>query len=61
MSFFSELSRRNVLRVAAAYIVVAWLIVQAVVTLRELFSEMPDLMQKGVYLSYAPAANRFRT
>ncbi len=41
MSFFSELKRRNVLRVATAYVVVAWAIVQVVVTLRELFPEIP--------------------
>jgi hypothetical protein len=28
-SFFSELKRRNVYKVAAAYIVVAWLLIQA--------------------------------
>jgi TolB-like protein/Tfp pilus assembly protein PilF len=33
MSLFAELKRRNVLRVAAAYIVTAWLIVQVVETL----------------------------
>ena len=32
MSFIYELQRRNVLRVAAAYIVMAWLIVQVVET-----------------------------
>ena len=29
MSFFAELKRRNVLRVAAAYVIVSWLIMQA--------------------------------
>ena len=29
MSFFAELKRRNVFRVAAAYIIVGWLIMQA--------------------------------
>ena len=28
MSFYSELKRRNVLRVGAAYAVVAWLLIQ---------------------------------
>ena len=41
MSLFSELKRRNVLRVAAAYVVVAWVIVQVAVTLRELFPATP--------------------
>ena len=33
MSFFAELKRRNVLRVAAAYIVAAWLVIQVVETI----------------------------
>ena len=33
MNFFSELKRRNVLRVATAYIVVAWLVIQVVETI----------------------------
>ena len=41
MSLFSELKRRNVLRVAAAYVVVAWVVVQVIVTLRELFPGTP--------------------
>jgi len=28
MSFFAELKRRNVLKVAAAYIIVGWLLLQ---------------------------------
>ena len=32
MSLFDELKRRNVLRVAAAYVVVSWLIIQVVET-----------------------------
>ena len=37
MSFFNELQRRNVLRVAAAYIVASWLIIQVVETLFPVF------------------------
>ena len=37
MSFFNELKRRNVLRVAAAYIVASWLIIQVVETLFPVF------------------------
>ena len=37
MSFFSELKRRNVFRVGAAYLVVAWLLIQVVDTLGDLF------------------------
>lgn len=41
MSLFDELKRRNVLQVAAAYIVVAWVIVQVAITLREAWPGMP--------------------
>jgi len=41
VSVFNELKRRNVLRVAAAYVVVAWAIIQVTVTLRELFPGTP--------------------
>jgi len=37
VSFFSELKRRNVIRVGAAYIVVAWLVIQVAETLFPLF------------------------
>jgi len=37
VSFFDELKRRNVLRVAAAYIVVSWLIIQVVETIFPVF------------------------
>lgn len=37
MSFFNELKRRNVIRVATAYIVAAWLIIQVVETLFPVF------------------------
>ena len=37
MSLFSELKRRNVFRVGAAYIIVAWLIIQVAETLFPLF------------------------
>jgi hypothetical protein len=30
MSFFTELKRRNVFRMAIAYVVVAWVILQAI-------------------------------
>jgi TolB-like protein len=41
VSLFGELKRRNFLRVAAAYVIVAWVIVQVIVTLRELFPATP--------------------
>ena len=34
MSFFAELRRRNVFRVAATYVVVAWLLVQVATALQ---------------------------
>ena len=37
MSFFNELKRRNVIRVATAYIVAVWLIIQVVETLFPVF------------------------
>lgn len=37
MSFFSELKRRNVIRIGAAYVVVAWLIIQVAETIFPLF------------------------
>jgi len=37
MSFFDELKRRNVIRVAAAYLVAAWLVVQVVETILPAF------------------------
>lgn len=37
MSFFEELKRRNVLRVAAAYAIVAWLLIQVTETIFPLF------------------------
>ncbi len=37
MSFYSELKRRNVLRVAAAYIVASWLLIQVAETIFPLF------------------------
>ena len=37
MSFFNELQQRNVLRVAAAYIVASWLVIQVVETLFPVF------------------------
>ena len=49
MSFFSELKRRNVFRVGAAYLVVAWLLVQVVDTLGDLFA-MPEAFGRGVVI-----------
>ena len=37
MSFFAELKRRNVLRVAAGYAVTAWLVVRVVETISPVY------------------------
>ena len=43
MSFFEELKRRNVVRVAAAYLALAWLVVQLVETLFPMFGISDDV------------------
>ncbi len=47
MSFFQELKRRNVFRVAVAYIIVAWLLLQVGDTLGPAL-RLPDWFQSGV-------------
>ncbi|MFK7958728.1 MAG: hypothetical protein AB8B96_21730 [Lysobacterales bacterium] len=49
MSFFSELKTRNVIRVAAAYLVVGWLVVQVVDVLSPLF-DISTHFQRGTVL-----------
>ena len=50
MSLISELKRRNVLRVAAAYLALAWLVVQVLDTLAPLFGIGEDLSRLIVIL-----------
>ena len=50
MSLFSELKRRNVLRVAIAYLAIAWVIIQIVETLFPLFGLSDDLIRLVVIL-----------
>ena len=50
MSFFNELKRRNVFRVGAAYLVVAWLVVQVVGELGDIFSLSDAIGQTVVIL-----------
>ena len=50
MSFIYELKRRNVLRVAAAYIVMAWLVVQVVETIFPAFGFGDDAVRTTVVL-----------
>ena len=47
MSFFQELKRRNVFRVAVAYVIVAWLLLQVGDTLGPAL-RLPDWFQSGV-------------
>ena len=46
MSFIGELQRRNVFRVAAAYTIVGWLLVQIASVLLPTF-ESPEWVMKG--------------
>ena len=50
MNFFSELKRRNVYKVAAAYAVVAWLLIQAASILLPTF-EAPSWVMKVIVLA----------
>lgn len=52
MNFWEELKRRNVFRVAAAYAVMAWLLVQVAETVLPLF-DVPDVFLRGVVLVLA--------
>jgi len=52
MSLFSELRRRNVVRVGAAYLVVAWLAIQVVGTVGPMLS-LPDVFARGLLLVLA--------
>lgn len=52
LSFWSELKRRNVFRVALFYIVSAWLVVQVAETVLPLF-EVPDGMLRGLIVLLA--------
>ena len=52
MSFFEELRRRNVLRAAAAYVALAWLVIQVVETLFPLFG-LSDAAARAVVIVLA--------
>ena len=52
MSFFSELRRRHVFKVAAAYLVVAWLVLQVSNIVAPIF-ELPTAFERGVFLLLA--------
>ena len=52
MSFFNELRQRNVLRVAAAYIVASWLVIQVVETLFPVFG-LSDVLIRVVVIVLA--------
>ncbi|MDA0994401.1 MAG: tetratricopeptide repeat protein [Proteobacteria bacterium] len=52
MSLFEELKRRNVLRVAAAYLVVGWLLTEVLTTLLPAFGA-PEWISRSVMLVFA--------
>ncbi len=52
MSLFAELQRRNVVRVAAAYLVVGWLLTEVLTTILPTLGA-PDWAAKAVILSFA--------
>ena len=52
MSLFTELQRRNVLRVAAAYLVVGWLLTEVLTTILPTLGA-PNWVAKAVILSFA--------
>ena len=52
MTFFDELKRRNVFRVGAAYLVVAWLALQVTDIVAPIL-ELPDAFSRGVLLLLA--------
>jgi TolB-like protein len=59
MSLFEELKRRNVLRVAAAYVAVAWLLIQVVETLFPVFGLSDGAIRAVVIalaIGFVPAA-----
>jgi len=49
MSLFSELKRRNVFRVATAYVIVGWLLTEILATLMPMFG-VPDWVAKAVVI-----------
>ena len=51
MSLFTELKRRNVLRVAAAYLVVGWLLTEVLTTILPTLGA-PNWVAKAVILSF---------
>jgi hypothetical protein len=48
-TFLAELKRRNVIRVAIAYVAVSWLVLQAATLLGQLL-ELPNAISKGLFL-----------
>ena len=52
MTFFDELKRRNVFRVGAAYLVVAWLVLQVIDVVAPIL-ELPDALSKSALLLLA--------
>jgi adenylate cyclase len=49
VSFFSELKRRNVIRIAVAYLAGAWLLIQVIETLLPIFG-LPETMARNIVI-----------
>lgn len=52
MSLFNELKRRSVLRVAAGYVAISWLVIQVVETLFPMFG-LTEAAARGVVIALA--------
>ena len=57
-SFFAELKRRNVIRVAVAYVAVSWLLAQGIAQLAPVVGRCPSGPRAG---SSSPRASAFRS
>ncbi len=55
MSFWSELRRRNVFKVAAAYVIVAWLVIEVASIVLPTFQTPQWVMQALVFLLFIKA------
>ena len=66
MSFYSELKRRKVFRLALVYLIVAWVLVQIVATVEaprasaQLFYQFDPLFHDNMIFSYHPRSDIIR-
>ena len=49
MSLFAELKRRNVVKIAAAYVVLAWVFIQVIETVLPVFGAPPWVLQTLIF------------